>query len=506
MHLDDIAEFDSELVIGLVAAIGTDLSRTHELLTERLLRAGYDVKTIRVSKDVIGTLCEVEDHGDNQYRRSRNLIDAGNRARERSKDNSVLALGAATCISALREKSTETKTTLPMEKTAFIVRSLKRPEEVDQLRRIYGDGFVLLGIHSSKERRVNRLTEHLGMSEGSAAKLCQIDGNEVNNPFGQKVNKTFHLADFFVHSSRDDDKLRCDVDRVVDLFFGNPFSTPTFDEYAMFFAFAASLRSADLSRQVGAVVAKDNHILSTGANECPKAGGGLYWPTRKEGEACISDLPNGRDYMRGEDSNKKQQNEMIESIIEKAIKEDIDADKLRKVLTQSRIADLTEFGRVVHAEMESILACSRSNLDTTGSTLYSTTFPCHNCAKHIIAAGVKRVVYIEPYPKSKALEFHDEAITESRDSDGSEKTLFEPFAGIGPRRFFDLFSMQLASGYELVRKDKKTGEKVPWDLLKSRLRIQMLPTSYLQLELSACDSFGNAKDRINSWTNGEDQS
>ena len=159
MHLDDIAEFDSELVIGLVAAIGTDLSRTHELLTERLLRAGYDVKTIRVSKDVIGTLCEVEDHGDNQYRRSRNLIDAGNRARERSKDNSVLALGAATCISALREKSTETKTTLPMEKTAFIVRSLKRPEEVDQLRRIYGDGFVLLGIHSSKERRVNRLTE-----------------------------------------------------------------------------------------------------------------------------------------------------------------------------------------------------------------------------------------------------------------------------------------------------------------------------------------------------------
>lgn len=154
--------------------------------------------------------------------------------------------------------------------------------------------------------------------------------------------------------------------------------------------------------------------------------------------------------------------------------------------------------------MEAILACSRSNLDATGSTLYSTTFPCHNCAKHIIAAGVERVVYIEPYPKSKALEFHDEAITESRDSVRSGKTLFEPFAGIGPRRFFDLFSMQLASGYELVRKNKDTGEAVTFNLLESRLRIQMLPTSYLQLELSACSLFLSAKKEIEKSTLGKD--
>ena len=75
-----------------------------------------------------------------------------------------------------------------MEKTAFIVRSLKRPEEVEQLRRIYGDGFVLLGIHSSKERRVTRLVKHLGMSQANAAELCLIDGNEISNRSGQKVN------------------------------------------------------------------------------------------------------------------------------------------------------------------------------------------------------------------------------------------------------------------------------------------------------------------------------
>ena len=66
----------------------------------------------------------------------------------------------------------------------------------------------------------------------------------------------------------------------------------------MFFAFSSALRSADLSRQVGAVIAKDSEIISTGANDCPSAGGGLYWPTRNnEGE--IEDYEEGRDYKRG---------------------------------------------------------------------------------------------------------------------------------------------------------------------------------------------------------------
>ena len=43
--------------------------------------------------------------------------------------------------------------------------------------------------------------------------------------------------------------------------------------------------------------------------------------------------------------------------------------------------------------------------------MYVTTFPCHNCAKHIIAAGLERVVYLEPYPKSRAKTLYDEDIT-----------------------------------------------------------------------------------------------
>jgi deoxycytidylate deaminase len=72
--------------------------------------------------------------------------------------------------------------------------------------------------------------------------------------------------------------------------------------------------------------------------------------------------------------------------------------------------DITEFGRPVHAEMEAILSCARIGISPKMGTLYCTTFPCHNCAKHIVAAGIKRVVYVEPYPKSKAEKLHSDSL------------------------------------------------------------------------------------------------
>jgi deoxycytidylate deaminase len=162
-------------------------------------------------------------------------------------------------------------------------------------------------------------------------------------------------------------------------------------------------------------------------------------------------------------------------------------DQLRAALAESRIGDLTEYGRMVHAEMEALLSCARCSLSTRGATMYTTTFPCHNCAKHIVAAGVSKVLYIEPYPKSKAAEFHSDSISLGF-TQGNNTVQFEPFVGIGPRRFFDLFSVRLGSGYPVRRKDEE-GHAVEWKPEGSRLRIQMLPASYLELELLASSRF-----------------
>ena len=82
----------------------------------------------------------------------------------------------------------------------------------------------------------------------------------------------------------------------------------------------------------------------------------------------------------------------------------------KEVLKDTGILDITEYGRAVHAEMEALLSCGRSGVSTRQCTLYTTTFPCHNCAKHIVASGISRVVFVEPYPKSLANDLHSDAI------------------------------------------------------------------------------------------------
>lgn len=502
-------EFDSELIIGIVSAVGTESRVVIDLLKERLGLAGYRVVTIKVSQDVIPQLVAVDVPDDKHYERLSALMDAGNAARGLDGGNdAVLALGSATVIGSLRELEKD-ETSLPLFKTAFIVDSLKRSEEVETLRQIYPSGFVLLGIHAEVSRRREHLIGNYGISEQQAEALMQRDADEGKVKHGQRVNKTFHLADFFVSISASRDQLRSDIKRMVELWFGQPFITPTFDEHAMFLAFSAGLRSADLSRQVGAVVTRDSQILSTGANECPSPGGGLYWSARNSETGCIGDIELGRDYKRTDgDSNRAEQIRIIEGILEeaKAGEFGIDPAKLRELLDSSRIRDLTEFGRVVHAEMEALLSCARCGISTVGTTLYCTTFPCHNCAKHIVAAGLERVVYVEPYPKSKALEFHEDSITSGGNvAVQGKRVKFEPFVGIGPRRFFDLFSMHLGSTYSIVRKDNDTGKQSEWSIDKARLRIQMKPLSYLELEFEASKLFGCVKDKVETPPSVADQ-
>jgi deoxycytidylate deaminase len=229
-------------------------------------------------------------------------------------------------------------------------------------------------------------------------------------------------------------------------------------------------------------LANSERIIATGANDCPQFGGGQYWPGKGGMEQA-----GGRDWIRGFDANQREQQRMIDQILIQAESKGIPSEKLREVLSCSPISDLTEFGRVVHAEMHALLICARSGISTHDATLYSTTFPCHNCAKHILAAGISRVVYVEPYPKSKAAELHDDSIALGFGMN-TGKLLFEPFVGIGPRLYFDLFSMKLGSGYHIRRKSDD-GDAVKWSPQEARLRLQMRPLSYLDAELDAMAVF-----------------
>ncbi len=115
----------------------------------------------------------------------------------------------------------------------------------------------------------------------------------------------------------------------------------SWDEYFMGIASLSSLRSKDPNTQVGAcIVSQDNKILSMGYNGLPKGCSDDEFPWAREGETLD-----------------------------------------------------TKYPFVVHSELNAILNYRGGSLE--GSKMYVTLFPCNECAKAIIQAGIKDVVFAE---------------------------------------------------------------------------------------------------------------
>ena len=175
-------------------------------------------------------------------------------------------------------------------KRVYIIDSLRHPAEANLLRRVYQDAFALVGIVCDPAVREKRIRENLfDRSEwGSEAtkesvRLFLERDEDAPEKFGQHVSDTFHEADFFVDNSApgEDDLsitgMNDQLKRFVSLIAQDRIVRPTMAETAMHHARSAQMRSACLSRQVGAaLVNQTGTIVSTGTNEAPKAGGGVY--------------------------------------------------------------------------------------------------------------------------------------------------------------------------------------------------------------------------------------
>lgn len=307
-----------EIIIGFVGAVGVNLQHAEEAARQSLENMGYLVVHIRVTTDVLPKLDAelAAEKFESHFKRTWRMMDVGSDSR-RKYGNDIVALGVAAEISKQR-------TIRGDGKIAYLVHSLKHPDEVRRLRELYPWGFYLIGVYSPAESRRRYLCSFKGVGRPEAKQLMERDRKE-NRDFGQQLVETFHLSDFFAGweenenaeiQARSLELLQNSIYRFFEIIFGHPNRTPTFGEYAMFLAFSTALRSADLSRQVGAVIGRDGEILSMGANDCPKSGGGLYWPTLNPVSLKFEDFPMGRDWTRRGDSNKKEQISLVEEIVE----------------------------------------------------------------------------------------------------------------------------------------------------------------------------------------------
>jgi cytidine deaminase len=490
-----------ELVFGIAGPIGVDVDAIADSLVTALKAVTYQAHTIKLTTEMMGFPAapkppESKDHfSDVSFK----IKYANALCSERLDAAAIARIG----MDAIMRKRRELKGNhdVPIESTAYILRQLKRPDEVVLLRRVYGRQFILISAYGSAEQRKKLIETKLRRSLSTLASTVDIsnkadvliarDAIEEGEEYGQQLRETFPLADVFIDgiSKPTMDSM---LNRFIHALFGRTDIAPSKDEYGMYAAKSASLRSADLSRQIGAAIFTcDGELLTQGCNEVPKAFGGTYWDLEE---------PDFRDVRMGLDPNEVLKKEIVRDLIERLLqkhllseralsigspaeivevltsKEPAHATRIEKgALADSLVMDLTEFGRVVHAEMSAICDAARLGRSLKGSILYSTAFPCHNCTKHILAAGITRVLYMEPYPKSRAKDLHENEIEIERAS--PTRVTFMPFLGISPYRYRDIF--------QKGRRKNTDGTARRWYHGGPQPLIESVSPSYIELELVA---------------------
>lgn len=468
-----------ELVFAVVGPVGSGTSIVAQSLAGVLSNSVYEIsphviKASDVIVDWVNTNGLPAIDTTNVYSKVISLQDAGDQMRVG--DPAAVGLGLVSAIKKKRDALVHIDASVTqigakdaVKRRAYILDSLKHPAEVALLRAIYQDSFCLIGVVCEESVRQMRLTDKKCNNTGQLdiKKLMRRDEN-ADVPHGQKVTDTFHLADYFVDNSPErfvgdtnDPNPQWDISdqlgRLVDLLTFGKIIRPTASETGMFHAYGAKMVSACLSRQVGAALLDGKgNILATGTNEVPRAGGGVYGVGFSDRSGSEEHTDERCATKNKYCSSNKNQEEIIKEIIESIpeLRAVIDKEKLSKDLKKTPIGKILEFSRAVHAEMDALLSAARTGASTVGTRLFVTTFPCHYCARHIVSAGVDEVQYIEPYPKSKALPLHGDAITTSPgawiapsvsserlsvEDRKKQKVLFRAFTGVAPRLYRQVF-------------------------------------------------------------------
>ena len=138
-------------------------------------------------------------------------------------------------------------------------------------------------------------------------------------------------------------------------------SRPAWDEYFINIAKLVSSRSTCLRRNVGAVVVKNKQVLTTGYNGAPAG------VRHCDEVGCMREkmgIPSGERH---------------------------------------------ELCRALHAEQNAFLQAARHGITLNNATMYMTTQPCSICAKMIINAGIKKIIFEGNYPDEFAVELLKEA-------------------------------------------------------------------------------------------------
>jgi dCMP deaminase len=236
----------------------------------------------------------------------------------------------------------------------YVIDSIRHPAEIAVLRGC-GVGFRLLWIDADPKIRFERMRKRARPGDPETeAELLRLEGRERGSadPTAQQLDAVRDMADHQIDNAGSLDALHDAVQQVLAA--GQWFQRPSWDQYFTDIARMVASRSNCVKRKVGAVIARDRRIISTGYNGTPRG-------TKNCNEGGC---PRCNSFAHG----------------------------------GTRLDDCL----CSHGEENAITQAAYHGVSVRGGTIYTTFSPCLMCTKMIINAGLGEVVFNAEYPLGEA--------------------------------------------------------------------------------------------------------
>lgn len=355
------------------------------------------------------------------------------------------------------------KTIKESSEKRFVIDAIRNPLEAVFFKERYS-AFYLFSVNCIKEDRHNRLIHLLKHSQEKIEEIdkkesCDLpEGtHELDVIVSQNIPECIQKAD--VHVSNPGDsinhsyvELTTQLVRYIVLIEHPGIISPTADERIMQLAFTAKENSCCISRKVGAVVVSENKkIAGIGWNDVPQGQVGCSLRNTDDLIQCLDEEAYS-DFELRDLKFRKVANEIfkVDSFTKysglpkpfcfKAMKYKLDGEK-NQIHT-----------RALHAEENAFLQnVKKGGIAVEGGTLFSTASPCELCAKKAYQLGIRRIVYIDPYPGISEMHIFKSGEESSRPS-------VELFTGAIGQSYFKLYSPILSYKDELISRQLKYKE------------------------------------------------
>jgi deoxycytidylate deaminase len=327
-----------------------------------------------------------------------------------------------------------------------------------------------MSIYSDKEIRRNNRGAFSEIRDnrdsGSKKRVFEI--------FKQDVSKCVYLSDISINNELSLESFYQKLLKYYSLILQPGCITPSSYELFMNEAYALSLKSSCISRQVGAVIiGKNGYVVGAGWNDAGEGQVGCGYRQIQDIKNLTNDVlvtnPATETEFRTIIQEKKEPHEpfcykdeyskfalskKIKSFMESHDSDFADIDpKMKKSFEELLIGDITvkrlEYCRALHAEENALLQSSKiGGVGVGGGTIFTTSFPCELCAKKIYQSGITEIVYTEPYPDS----ISQNVILK----DGIKSIKLTQFEGVKSHSYFRMYksNMDKKEMIEMCKREK----------------------------------------------------